>query len=59
MVCPSVVISLEKQLRVGDLEREGEMGLIVPKIILASVRIVCSKVRVKMRGRSTGNCVLC
>jgi hypothetical protein len=26
VVCPSVVISLEKQLRVGDLEREGEMG---------------------------------
>jgi hypothetical protein len=26
VVCPSMVISLEKQLRVGDLEREGEMG---------------------------------
>ena len=29
--------------------------LIVPKIILASVRIVCSKVRLQLRGRSTGN----
>jgi hypothetical protein len=26
--------------------------------VLASARVVCSKMRVQMRGRSTGNCVL-
>ena len=34
-------------------------SVIVPKIILASVRIVCSKVCIKLRGRSTGKMCFC
>jgi hypothetical protein len=43
----------------GFMVEIQRMHVIVPKIILASVRIVCSKVCIQLQGRSTGNLCFC